>query len=298
VLEQTEKQSIDGKMMRHHSLHDEGATDMPVIASGFARDPVCGMSVKIEGAQHRFKFQGRTYFFCSKNCQESFVVDPAAFLNKAIAGGEPHVRPDTRIYTCPMHPEIRQAGPGVCPICGMALEPVTASVADEPNPELKDMQRRFWVGLVLTLPLLAMEMTGHLVQLHSLMNLIMSNTTQFLLATPVVIWSGWPFFVRGWQSVLNRNLNMFTLIALGTGVAWLYSSFATMFPNFIPSDFRQPDGRIGVYFEAAAVIVLLVLLGQILELKARDKTSGAKDGATGRTRGNGRGNSGGSDCCW
>jgi P-type Cu+ transporter len=272
---QTEVQTVDDTMTKSHSLHEIGTLAIPVKDSGYAQDLVCGMRVEIEAAKHVFDFGGETYYFCSKGCRESFVAKPGAFLNKTSGVVKLQAHSDARIYTCPMHPEIRRPGPGNCPICGMALEPVMASVADEPNPELKGMQRRFWVGLIFTLPLLVMEMGGHFVQLHSLMNLSMSNAAQFVLATPVVLWSGWPFFARGWQSVLNRSLNMFTLIALGTGVAWLYSSFATIFPKFIPSDFRQPDGRIGVYFEAAAVIVLLVLVGQILELRARDKTSGA-----------------------
>src|ERR1051326_3307951 len=178
------------------------------------------------------------------------------------------------IYTCPMHPQIRQIGPGTCPICGMALEPALAAHAG-PNPELLDMTRRFWIGLVLAAPVVALEMGGHLFDLHMLVGRNVSNWLQFAFATPVVLWAGWPFFVRGWRSVLTRNLNMFTLIALGTGVAFLYSAVATLAPAVFPAAFRGPDGAVPVYFEAAAMITVLVLLGQVLELRAREQTSGA-----------------------
>src|SRR5258708_156664 len=183
--------------------------------------------------------------------------------------------PEGTIYTCPMHPQVKQIGPGFCPICGMALEPELASAEAAPNPELADMRRRFWVGLVLTLPVLALEMGGHLTNLHMLVDQTSSNWLQFLFATPVVLWAGWPFFVRGWQSLVTRNLNMFTLIAMGIGVAWLYSVVAILLPGVFPPAFRSPDGAVAVYFEAAAVITVLVLLGQVLELRAREQTSGA-----------------------
>ncbi len=182
--------------------------------------------------------------------------------------------PAGTIYTCPMHPEIRQPGPGHCPICGMALEPELAAETG-PNPELIDMTRRFWIGLALSLPVVALEMGGHLANLHMLLGRSVSNWLQLVFATPVVLWAGWPFFVRGWRSLLTRNLNMFTLIALGTGVAWVYSVVATLAPNLFPAAFRGPDGAVAVYFEAAAVITVLVLLGQVLELRAREQTSGA-----------------------
>jgi Cu+-exporting ATPase len=184
------------------------------------------------------------------------------------------VAPGT-MYTCPMHPEIRQQGPGDCPICGMALEPEQVSLDDGPSAELKDMTRRFWIGLVLSLPVLVLEMGGHLIGLDHIVAPQMSNWIQLVLATPVVLWCGGPFFVRGWKSVVNRNLNMFTLIAIGTGVALIYSLVATFAPQIFPGAFRQADGSVAVYFEAAAVIVVLVLLGQVLELRAREKTSGA-----------------------
>jgi P-type Cu+ transporter len=183
--------------------------------------------------------------------------------------------PEGTIFTCPMHPQIRQVGPGFCPICGMALEPELVSAEAAPNPELADMTRRFWVALVLTLPVLALEMGGHLTNLDVLLGQKWSNWLQFLFATPVVLWAGWPFFVRGWQSLLTRNLNMFTLIAMGIGVAWLYSVVAILLPGLFPPAFRSPDGAVAVYFEAAAVITVLVLLGQVLELRAREQTSGA-----------------------
>jgi P-type Cu+ transporter len=179
------------------------------------------------------------------------------------------------IYTCPMHPEIRQLGPGSCPICGMALEPVVARPQSGPNPELLDMTRRFWIGLTLAVPVAALEMGGHLTNLHMLLGQTPSNRIQLVLATPVVLWAGWPFFVRGAHSLVSRNLNMFTLIAMGTGVAWLYSIVATIAPGIFPAAFRGPDGAVAVYFEAAAVITVLVLLGQVLELRAREQTSGA-----------------------
>ncbi|HEX9321128.1 MAG TPA: copper-translocating P-type ATPase [Xanthobacteraceae bacterium] len=182
--------------------------------------------------------------------------------------------PAGTIYTCPMHPEIRQTGPGTCPICGMALEPELAGETG-PNPELVDMTRRFWIGLVLSVPVVALEMGGHLTNLHMLLGGNISNWLQFVIATPVVLWAGWPFFVRGWRSVVTRNLNMFTLIAMGTGVAWVYSVIATLAPNIFPAAFRGPEGTVAVYFEAAAVITVLVLLGQVLELHAREQTSGA-----------------------
>jgi heavy metal translocating P-type ATPase len=179
------------------------------------------------------------------------------------------------IYTCPMHPQIRQIGPGNCPICGMTLEPLVASTEAEPNAELIDMTRRFWIGLALAAPVLVLEMGGHLFNLHHLLAPQASNWLQLILATPVVLWAGWPFFVRGARSLVTRNLNMFTLIAMGTGVAWIYSVAATFAPSLFPPAFRNIDGSVPIYFEAAAVITVLVLLGQVLELRAREQTGGA-----------------------
>ncbi len=178
------------------------------------------------------------------------------------------------IYTCPMHTEIRQVGPGNCSICGMALEPETITGEESENPELSDMRRRFWIGLALTLPVFMLEMGGHIIDLTPYISAMISNWAQLILTTPVVLWAGKPFFERGWQSLKTRNLNMFTLIAMGTGIAWLYSIVATLAPDIFPQTFRQ-DGTVAVYFEAAAVITVLVLLGQVLELKAREKTGGA-----------------------
>lgn len=174
-----------------------------------------------------------------------------------------------------MHSQIRQMGPGNCPICGMTLEPLVATAEAEENPELHDMTRRFWVGLVLTVPVFVLEMGSHLFDLHSFISPQTSNWVQLVLSTPVVLWAGWPFFVRAWTSVKNRSLNMFSLIALGTGVAWLYSIVGTLAPQLFPLALRPMGGAVPVYFEAAAVITVLVLLGQVLELKAREKTSGA-----------------------
>src|SRR5690554_1322134 len=180
------------------------------------------------------------------------------------------------IWTCPMHPEVRQDDPGSCPICGMGLEPMTVTRDSAPSPELADMTRRFWIGLVLTLPVFVLEMGGHV--FPALFDLVPMRTSiwiQLVLATPVVLWCGWPFFQRAWASLVNRSLNMFTLIAMGTGVAWAYSVVATLVPGIFPAAFRAADGSVAVYFEAAAVITVLVLLGQVLELRARERTSGA-----------------------
>ncbi len=237
------------------------------------KDPVCGMDVDPQTAKNQAEHAGQTYFFCSARCRERFVADPEKYLNEDAAAPEPV--PEGTVFTCPMHPEIRQIGPGTCPICGMALEPETVTAESGPNPELVDMKRRFWIGLALAVPVVVLEMGGHLFDLHTLVSQGVSNWIQFVFATPVVLWAGAPFFVRGWQSLVTRNLNMFTLVALGTGVAWLYSVVATFAPEIFPANFRGSDGSVAVYFEAAAVITVLVLLGQVLELRARDQTSGA-----------------------
>lgn len=195
------------------------------------------------------------------------------FEHKETAGPS-LVRDSGAIYICPMHTQVRQVGPGNCPICGMALEPETIAGEEGESPELADFRRRFWIGLALTLPVLALEMGGHLLGLRHYMSSLVSNWIQLGLATPVVLWAGKPFFERGWQSLKTRNLNMFTLIAMGTGVAWLYSVIATLSPGIFPETFQQ-NGTVAVYFEAAAVITALVLLGQVLELKAREQTGGA-----------------------
>jgi Cu+-exporting ATPase len=241
------------------------------------RDPVCGMSVDRATSKHRFDHQGETFHFCSAGCRAKFAADPARYLDKRTSQAEA-LRADVpagTIYTCPMHPQIRQVGPGTCPICGMALEPEVTSLDTAPNPELADMTRRFWIGLVLAAPAVVLEMGGHLVGGHGLIDQTLSNWIQLVFATPVVVWAGWPFFVRGWQSLLTRNLNMFTLIAMGTGVAYVYSLIGTVAPQIFPATFRGHGGAVSVYFEAAAVITVLVLLGQVLELRAREATSGA-----------------------
>ena len=235
-------------------------------------DPVCGMTVDPATSKHRAEHGGHTYHFCSAGCRTKFEAAPARYT------GEPKPARPTQpgtTYTCPMHPQIRQPVPGTCPICGMALEPEEPSADAGPNPELVDFTRRFWVGLALTLPVLAMEMGGHALGLMDLLPRTTSNWLQLLFATPVVLWAGWPFFVRGWQSLARRSLNMFTLIALGTGIAWVFSVVATLAPGWFPPAFRAADGSVAVYFEAAAVIVVLVLLGQMLELRARERTGGA-----------------------
>ena len=191
-----------------------------------------------------------------------------------LEGNQPPTGQGT-IFTCPMHPQVRQTGPGNCPICGMTLEPESPTIASGPSPELLDMQRRFWIGLILALPVLALEMGGHLTNLHMLLGPQTSNWIQMVLATPVVLWAGWPFFERGWQSLVTRHLNMFTLIAMGTGVAWIYSVVGTVLPGAFPESLRSAEGTVAVYFEAAAVITVLVLLGQVLELRAREQTGGA-----------------------
>ncbi|GMP05339.1 heavy metal translocating P-type ATPase [Bradyrhizobium sp. TM239] len=236
-------------------------------------DPVCGMTVDPTTSKHRFEYHGETFHFCSAGCRTKFAADPAKYLAKDKAP-EPAM-PAGTIYTCPMHPEIRQVGPGSCPICGMALEPEVASLETGPNPELADMTRRFWIGGALALPAVVLEMGGHLAGPHNWIDQTLSNWIQLAFATPVVLWAGWPFFVRGWQSLLTRNLNMFTLIAMGTGVAYVYSIIGTVVPQIFPATFRGHEGAVAVYFEAAAVITVLVLLGQVLELRARDATSGA-----------------------
>ncbi|BBO01606.1 heavy metal translocating P-type ATPase [Bradyrhizobium ottawaense] len=236
-------------------------------------DPVCGMTVDPATSKHHLTHHGETFHFCSAGCRTKFAADPAKYLAKDKAP-EPEM-PAGTIYTCPMHPEIRQVGPGSCPICGMALEPEVASLETGPNPELADMTRRFWIGGALALPAVVLEMGGHLAGPHNWIDQTLSNWIQLAFATPVVLWAGWPFFVRGWQSLLTRNLNMFTLIAMGTGVAYVYSIIGTVVPQIFPATFRGHEGAVAVYFEAAAVITVLVLLGQVLELRARDATSGA-----------------------
>ena len=287
---------------QHDHAHHHGCAGA-ASGSGSAhrvKDPVCGMTVDPHKTPHRAEHAGRNYYFCAAGCRAKFLADPARYLGPPVATSKPPLAPAGAIYTCPMHPEVRQVGPGACPICGMALEPLVVSAEAAPNHELADMTRRFWIGLVLALPVVALEMGGDLVDLGHLVGQQISNWIQLALATPVVLWAGWPFFVRGWRSLRTRNLNMFTLIAMGTGVAWLYSVVATLAPGIFPAAFRGHDGAVAVYFEAAAVITVLVLLGQVLELQARAKHQrrhpraarpDAQDGTAhpaGRQRGGGR----------
>lgn len=239
------------------------------------KDPVCGMIVDPETARYRETYGGQEYVFCSDRCRSKFVAEPTTYVDKEIQPSLARSEPNGTIYTCPMHPQIRQPKPGNCPICGMALEPEMAAAEAGPSAELVDMSRRFWIGLALAVPVIAIEMGGHLLDLHRWLGAGASNWIQLVLATPVVLWAGWPFFERGWQSLVNRSLNMFTLIAMGIGVAWIYSVVATVAPGLFPETFRSADGSVAIYFEAAAVITVLVLLGQVLELRAREQTGGA-----------------------
>jgi Cu+-exporting ATPase len=240
-------------------------------AAGAAVDPVCGMTVDPAKTPHHAEHAGRAYHFCSAHCLERFVAEPARWLEPKPAAAD---APAATVYTCPMHPQVRQDHPGACPICGMALEPAVITAQTGASPELADMTRRFRIGLALALPVFVLEMGGHLAG-HGLIDPVVSAWIQFVLATPVALWAGWPFFVRGWRSLRTRNLNMFTLIALGVGAAWLYSVTAVILPGLFPPAMRAGHGPPAVYFEAAAVITVLVLLGQVLELRAREQTSGA-----------------------
>jgi Cu+-exporting ATPase len=238
------------------------------------KDPVCGMSVDPQTAAHHADHEGHPYYFCSAGCRTKFIADPGKYRTPAEL--QPHKPvPEGTIYTCPMHPQIRQVGAGACPICGMALELAVMTAETPPNPELTDFTRRFWIGLALAIPVFILEMGGHLFDIGHLVAPQISNWIQLVLATPVVLWAGWPFFERGWRSIVNRSLNMFTLVAMGTGVAWAYSVVAAVAPDVFPPAFRRMDGAVAVYFEAAAVVVVLVLLGQLLELRAREATGGA-----------------------
>jgi Cu+-exporting ATPase len=251
-----------GAAAEHQHHHHDPST-------GSVIDPVCGMTVDPHTTPHRHVYQGHPYYFCSAGCRARFIADPKKYLGDRA----PAPIVEGAIYTCPMHPQIRQPGPGACPICGMALEPEVVTADTAPNPELADMTRRFWIGLALSLPVVALDMGAHLG--WQPLSPGASNVAQFVFATPVVLWAGWPFFVRGAQSLVSRNLNMFTLIAMGTGVAYLASVVATFAPGVFPHAFRGHDGAAPVYFEAASVITVLVLLGQVLELRAREATSGA-----------------------
>jgi len=268
----------------HHHPHSEGERSM--------KDPVCGMTVNPTTATYRDEYEGQQYFFCSRRCLEKFRAEPAKYLSRkseslkvAIPQAPSPQSSAPSSYTCPMHPEVVREEPGVCPICGMALELRAVTAEEETNPELVDMTHRFWISLVLTLPVLVLAMSemlpGQPVQ-HMLSTRLMV-WLQFVLSTPVVLWGGWPFFQRGWASVVNRSLNMFTLIAIGIGTAYAFSVVATLFPHLFPDSFRGHGGQVAVYFEAAAVITALVLLGQMLELRARSQTSSALKALLGLT---------------
>ncbi|QWE29744.1 heavy metal translocating P-type ATPase [Polynucleobacter sp. AM-7D1] len=234
------------------------------------KDPVCGMTVTSQ-SKHSYSLKNIAYYFCSNGCKEKFIGAPSKYLDGGLKDSESPASVAGTIYTCPMHPQIRQNQPGNCPICGMSLEPLLPELEEEENPELVDFQRRFWWTLPLTTVVTVLAMFGHK------LNLLESQTqtwVELFLSLPIVIWAGWPFFHRGWQSIANRSPNMWTLIGLGTGAAFLYSVVATVAPQVFPASFMSM-GRIGVYFEAAAVIISLTLLGQVLELKARSQTSAA-----------------------
>jgi Cu+-exporting ATPase len=265
-----------------------GAGGLEKSSANTAIDPVCGMKVNTSTAQQIFVHEGQTYYFCSRSCREKFATNPQGYLAGGNQPSEPHScchspksTPVTAapgaIYTCPMHPEVRQVRPGSCPKCGMALEPVGVAAEDGDNPELVDMTRRFWVSLVLTAPLFVLAMS-HMVWPHIQSEWLTGRKlaiVQFVLATPVVLWGGWPFFVRMWQSIVSRYPNMFTLIGIGTGTAYVHSVVATFFPGLFPESFQSAHGGVDLYFESAAVIVTLVLLGQVLELRARSRTGAA-----------------------
>ena len=302
-----------------HEREKHDTTGRSVDDTELAIDPVCGMKVSRAAAKHRYVYRGTEYVFCAARCRQRFAENPEQFLDKPAASTPRHPvqtppRADDSIFVCPMHPEVRQKGPGSCPKCGMALEPESPAtgsdtsveyicpmhpeiVRSEPgncpicgmalepreitveatNPELVAMTRRFWISAVLTVPLVAIAMSRMLLP-ESFGGLISGGTlswVEFLLATPIVLWGGWPFFVRAWQSIVNRSPNMFTLIAIGTGTAYLHSTIATFFPDIFPESFRSHSGQVDLYFEAAAVIVTLVLLGQVLELRARHQTGAA-----------------------
>jgi P-type Cu+ transporter len=277
------------------SSQNASSTSLPMLHEPVRhKDPVCGMTVDPEKAAAKVEHAGKTYYFCSKSCAERFSHEPERFLNAPGTAGMGHApassergatqhseatasRPPSDEkgvrYTCPMHPQVIQFGPGSCPICGMALEPMDAFAEVEADPEYDSMRLRFWVSAVLSLPVLLLSMFGESFGLH--LTPAARNGIEFLLSTPVVLWGGWPFFERFWSSLVNRSPNMFTLIGLGTGAAYFDSVLATFFPQVFPPSFRGMDGAAPVYFEAAAVITTLVLLGQVLELRARQSTSGA-----------------------
>jgi Cu+-exporting ATPase len=249
-----------------------GSSEVGTDSSATVTDPVCGMAIHPDKTAHRAEYAGHSYHFCSAGCRTRFIASPQAYL-----GDEPHSAPMTTagaMWTCPMHPQIRRQGPGTCQICGMALEPEEPSLDDAPNPELVDFTRRLWVAGALTIPLLVVSMFAEMSGLH-VVSPAASPWVQLALTAPIVLWAGWPFFQRGWTSLRTRHLNMFTLISIGVGAAFLYSLVATFAPGIFPPTFRMHGGRVPVYYEAAGVVVTLVLLGQVLELRARAATGRA-----------------------
>jgi Cu+-exporting ATPase len=256
---------MDMTTHQHHGSRDPGKSATPADP----KDPVCGMPVTGQSA-HMLRHEGRPYYFCSARCQGKFAADPLHYLAPAPPADTAPVAAGT-VYTCPMHPEIRQDHPGNCPKCGMTLEPLMPELGSDENPELRDFQRRFWWTLPLTALVFVLAMFGHRFQW---MDMAVQSRVELALSIPIVLWAGWPFFSRGWQSVVNRSPNMWTLIGLGTGAAFVYSVVATLAPQVFPASFISM-GRVAVYFEAAAVIISLTLLGQVLELKARSQTSAA-----------------------
>jgi len=258
--------------MHHHESKEEKSQ---------YTDPVCGMSTDQEGKFIHHKHDGKPYYFCSEHCLTTFKKDPKKFTGKKeeAPSAVKHTHDSRQVYTCPMHPEVEKQGPGSCPKCGMALEPKTVSLTEEEsNPEYEEMLKRFIVGAILTLPLVIIAMRGLIPGGRLLDTLATVKTYEWLeliLATPVVVWAGWPFYVRAVQSIINRSLNMFTLIGLGVSVAYIYSLIGVLFPHLFPAVMRTAEGTVGVYFEAAGVIVVLILLGQVLELRARSRTGAA-----------------------
>ena len=280
-LDRSFRRSYKGGMETPHSA------PRPETDPASERDPVCGMKVRPDGPHHT-TFEGKTYRFCSAGCLAKFTADPRRYLGTAHEAPPPTLAPPLAVataagakteWTCPMHPEIVQDGPGSCPICGMALEPRTVTLEEQVNPELTDMRRRFWVSAALTAPLVLWMIASALPgAMDRLLPMSAARWAELLLAAPVVLWGGWPFFVRFRDSIAHRSPNMFTLIGLGVAVAFLYSLAAVLAPGLFPASFRDAQGHVGTYFEAAAVIVTLVLLGQVLELEARSQTSSALRG--------------------
>ncbi|MAQ45067.1 MAG: heavy metal translocating P-type ATPase [Confluentimicrobium sp.] len=270
------ERKIDHNGREYHFCSDRCQKTFSADPSAFveAIDPVCGMSVDRATARYVSQVAVEPHFFCSAGCKEKFDAAPESYLGGRPA---PEAMPEGTIYTCPMHPEIEQVGPGDCPICGMALEPKGIPAGDEgPNPELVDFTRRFWIGTILTVPVVVLAMGGYVgLPVRSWIGEGLAHWLELILATPVILWSGWPFLVRGWKSFRTMNLNMFSLIGMGVAAAWAFSTIAVIAPGLFPSGFRDADGNVGVYFEAGAVIVVLVLLGQILELRARERTGSA-----------------------